>query len=68
MNRSILLKASLCLCAILFTAACGKQVTAASGQDADTGPRAATVEPDMDANNFKVDHPEHFPLATAGQP
>jgi cobalt-zinc-cadmium efflux system membrane fusion protein len=67
MNRSILLKASLCLCAILFTAACGKQVTAASGQDADTGPRAATVEPDMDANNFKVDHPEHFPLATAGE-
>ena len=27
----------------------------------------ATVEPDMDANNFKVDHPEQFPLATAGE-
>ena len=23
--------------------------------------------PDMDANNFKVDHPEQFPLATAGE-
>ncbi len=23
------------------------------------------VEPDLDANNFKVDHPEQFPLATA---
>jgi len=28
-------------------------------------PPAATVEPDLDANNFKVDHPEQFPLATA---
>jgi len=28
-------------------------------------PPAATVQPDMDANNFKVDHPEQFPLATA---
>jgi membrane fusion protein, heavy metal efflux system len=28
-------------------------------------PPPATVEPDMDANNFKVDHPEQFPLATA---
>jgi len=67
MNRSYLLEASLCLCAVLFTAACGKQVTAASAQDADTGPRPATVEPDMDASNFKVDHPEQFPLATAGE-
>jgi cobalt-zinc-cadmium efflux system membrane fusion protein len=25
------------------------------------------VEPDLDANNFKVDHPERFPLATAGE-
>lgn len=28
-------------------------------------PLPATVEPDMDANDFKVDHPEQFPLATA---
>jgi membrane fusion protein, heavy metal efflux system len=28
-------------------------------------PPAATVEPDMDANNFKVDHPDQFPLSTA---
>jgi cobalt-zinc-cadmium efflux system membrane fusion protein len=25
------------------------------------------VEPDLDANNFKVAHPERFPLATAGE-
>lgn len=28
-------------------------------------PPAAAVEQDMDANNFKVDHPDQFPLATA---
>jgi len=28
-------------------------------------PAPATVEPDLDSNNFKVDHPEQFPLATA---
>jgi cobalt-zinc-cadmium efflux system membrane fusion protein len=28
-------------------------------------PPAATVQPDLDANNFKVDHPEHFPLVAA---
>jgi membrane fusion protein, heavy metal efflux system len=27
-------------------------------------PPAAKVEPDLDANNFKVDHPEQFPLVT----
>jgi len=28
-------------------------------------PPKAVVEPDLDSNNFKVDHPEQFPLATA---
>jgi cobalt-zinc-cadmium efflux system membrane fusion protein len=28
-------------------------------------PPPVVVEPDLDANNFKVDHPEQFPLATA---
>jgi len=35
--------------------------------NADTGPHPAVVEPDMDANNFNVDHPDRFPLATAGE-
>jgi cobalt-zinc-cadmium efflux system membrane fusion protein len=30
-------------------------------------PPQPVVVPDMDANNFKVDHPERFPLATAGE-
>lgn len=28
-------------------------------------PPKAVVEPDLDSNNFKVDHPEQFPLVTA---
>jgi membrane fusion protein, heavy metal efflux system len=28
-------------------------------------PPKTTVEPDLDANNFKVDHPDYFPLVTA---
>ncbi len=43
---------------------CSKKVDASSV--ADTGPRQAVVEQDMDANNFKVDHPDQFPIATAG--
>jgi cobalt-zinc-cadmium efflux system membrane fusion protein len=30
-------------------------------------PPPASVQPDLDANNFKVDHPEQFPLATAAE-
>ena len=67
MNRLFLLEASLCLCAVVFTAGCGKQVTAAPGPDSDTGPRPSTVEPDMDTSNFKAAHPEQFPLVTAGE-
>ena len=39
-----------------------------SKPDSNAGaPPPAVVVPDMDANNFKVDHPERFPLATAGE-
>jgi cobalt-zinc-cadmium efflux system membrane fusion protein len=66
MKRTNLLKATLCLSLSLFTG-CDKKVTADASTIAGTGPTAATVEPDLDANNFKVDHPERFPLATAGE-
>ncbi len=67
MNRRLLFEASLCLCVVLSTAGCGRRVTAASPVDGDTGSRPPKVVPDMDANNFKVDHPEQFPLAPAGE-
>jgi cobalt-zinc-cadmium efflux system membrane fusion protein len=66
MNRLFLFETSLYLCVMLSTAACGRRVNAAA-PDGDTGPHPAVVEPDMDANNFKLDHPEQFPLAKAGE-
>ena len=64
MNRALILEVSLCALLALATASCNKNVTAA--EDGDTGPKPATVVPDMDANNVKVDHPEQFPLAKTG--
>jgi cobalt-zinc-cadmium efflux system membrane fusion protein len=66
MTRRFLLEAGVCLCIALSTTACGSRVTAAS-KGRDTGPHPAAVEPDMDANNFSVDHPDRFPLAIAGE-
>jgi cobalt-zinc-cadmium efflux system membrane fusion protein len=66
MNRLLFIEAVLCLSASLFATGCGK-VAAQSKADASTGPVPTAVETDLDANNFKVDHPEQFPLATAGE-
>ena len=55
----------LCFCvAIACASGCGAKVTA---QGPLPGPQPATVVQDLDSNNFKVDHPEQFPLATAGE-
>lgn len=43
----------------LFGCSSGK-----ANPNAEAPPKVA-VEPDLDANNFKVDHPEQFPVATA---
>jgi cobalt-zinc-cadmium efflux system membrane fusion protein len=45
---------------LLWFAAC----TSKADPLAEAPPKAA-VEPELDANNFRVDHPEQFPLATA---
>jgi len=49
----------------LLLAACGKKEEAAN--PAAEGPPPTKVEKEGDANLVKVDHPEQFPLATAGQ-
>jgi len=67
MNRSYVVVAALSVGFSLFTAGCEKKVRAQDKVEAATGPQSTTVEPDLDANNFKVDHPERFPLATAGE-
>jgi membrane fusion protein, heavy metal efflux system len=48
----------------LAPAGCDHKTEAAS---ADVSPPTPVVVPDLDANNFVVDHPEQFPLATAGE-
>jgi len=67
MNRTVLLEAALCLGLSFFVTGCERKVTASDNTVAGTGPTLGAVEPDLDANNFKVDHPERFPLATAGE-
>ena len=65
MTRRFLLEAVFCAAASLL-AACSGSVSAKQ-ETADTEPPPASVEPDLDASNFKVDHPEQFPLVTAGE-
>jgi membrane fusion protein, heavy metal efflux system len=63
-SRSQLLSLA-ALCATL-----GLALTACSSSKADPSaeaPPKATVEPDLDANNFKVDHADQFPLVTAAE-
>jgi cobalt-zinc-cadmium efflux system membrane fusion protein len=65
MNRTLIIEATLSVCLSVFLAGCEKKATA---QDkAGTGPTSVTVVPDMDPNNFQVDHPDQFPVVTAGE-
>ncbi len=64
MNRKMnggILPLAVCMLLALLTAACHDSK---ADQKAEAPPKPV-VEPDLDANNFKVDHPEQFPLATA---
>jgi cobalt-zinc-cadmium efflux system membrane fusion protein len=59
--RGLMLAATLCLPLSLLLPGCGENKADPKAE----APPAATVEPDLDANNFKVDHPDQFPLVTA---
>jgi cobalt-zinc-cadmium efflux system membrane fusion protein len=63
MKWSILL-GTLCLSLGLFLGGCGANVKADPKAEM---PPPAVVEHESDANVFKVDHPEQFPLATAAR-
>src|SRR5580700_2873861 len=52
---------ALCLFLALAVAACNE---GKADPKAEAPPKTA-VEPDLDANNFKVDHPDQFPLVSA---
>ena len=54
---------ALCVAFVFFLAACSEGKPDPKAE----APPPANVQPDMDANNFKVDHPELFPLATAAE-
>jgi cobalt-zinc-cadmium efflux system membrane fusion protein len=53
--------AGLCLLLCVVLAACN---SGKADPNAEAPPKA-TVQSDLDANNFKVDHPDQFPLVTA---
>ncbi|MGA8490659.1 MAG: efflux RND transporter periplasmic adaptor subunit [Terriglobales bacterium] len=55
------LAAALCLLSSLLFLGCNEGKADPKAE----APPKPVVEPDLDANNFKVDHPELFPLATA---
>ena len=65
MSRRLLMAAAICL--IVLGAGCARKVTAKDNTAPGTGPVETKVEPDLDANNFKVDHPEQFALVTAAE-
>jgi cobalt-zinc-cadmium efflux system membrane fusion protein len=69
MKSHLLLAAIPCLGLSVFLAGCEKKVTAQESViAASTGPQpVASMESDLDANNFKVDHAERFPISTAGE-
>jgi cobalt-zinc-cadmium efflux system membrane fusion protein len=67
MSRLLLAEVTLCSVVSLFVSGCERKVKAQDNLMAGTAPVRTNIEPDMDANNFKVDHPERFPLATAGE-
>lgn len=66
MNRVLLASAALSVALCLLGSGCSKPATAQPSAG-ETGPTAVAVEPDLDAQNFKVAHAERFPLATAGE-
>jgi cobalt-zinc-cadmium efflux system membrane fusion protein len=67
MNRAVVFRIALCLGLLASLTGCEKKVAARDTADTGTGPVPSAVEADMDATNFKVDHPEEFPLVRAGE-
>jgi cobalt-zinc-cadmium efflux system membrane fusion protein len=62
MKTRMLTNLLFCLALSLVLSGCGAQ---AKGEANDTGPHPAVVEPDVNPDNFKVDHPEQFPVVIA---
>ncbi|MGD0180661.1 MAG: efflux RND transporter periplasmic adaptor subunit [Terriglobales bacterium] len=61
MTSRVFLAATLCLLLSVLLLGCNEGKADPKAE----APPKAVVEPDLDANNFKVDHPELFPLVAA---
>jgi cobalt-zinc-cadmium efflux system membrane fusion protein len=61
MTSRVFLAATLCLLPSVLLLGCNEGKADPKAE----APPKAVVEPDLDANNFKVDHPELFPLVAA---
>jgi membrane fusion protein, heavy metal efflux system len=66
MNRAILFVLAVAI-GLSFLTGCEKKVDAQTALTAAMAPPKADVEPEIDIDNFKVDHPEQFPVTTAGE-
>lgn len=66
MNRLFLVMAMAGLGLTVLTSGCERKVAAQDHVEASVGPVPTNVVPEMDANHFKVEHPERFPLVAAG--
>jgi membrane fusion protein, heavy metal efflux system len=67
MDRLFFVQVILCFGLSVLLAGCERSVKAQQDNGDGTGPSRAVVVPDTDANHFKVEHPEQFPVATAGE-
>jgi len=65
MKSVVILEAALFAALVIGTTSCEKRAEA--GTEGGIGPVPTKVEADFDSNNFKVDHSERFPLATAAE-
>jgi membrane fusion protein, heavy metal efflux system len=72
MNRLLILEVTFGLGLSLISTACSgvkaqDKVAASGAPDASAGAVPSPVESQLDTDNFKVDRPDQFPLATAGE-
>jgi cobalt-zinc-cadmium efflux system membrane fusion protein len=67
MNRLLVFEATVFLALAFALTGCGKKVTAETIAIPGTGTAPTQVMSAFDSNNFRVDHPEQFPLVTSGE-
>src|ERR1041385_8142333 len=67
MKTAMIMNVISCLALTLVLSGCAGTQAKGEPNPNDTGPHPATVEPDVNADNFKVDHPEQFPVVTAAE-